>query len=74
MPHRLSMDEEKLIADAVLEFQDNGTPLSQAAILNLAMTFIKPFRLTPAVYWISKMTDPETFVGTGTKTVLIFPE
>ncbi len=54
MPHRLSMDEEKLITDAVLEFQDNGTPLSQAAILNLAMTFIKPFRLTPAVYWIQR--------------------
>ncbi len=37
---RLSMDEEKLIADAVLEFQHNGTPLSWASILNLAMTFI----------------------------------
>ncbi len=32
---RLCMDEEKLIADAVLEFQHNRTPL------NLAMTFIK---------------------------------
>ncbi len=38
---RLSMDEEKLIADAVLEFQHNGTPLSRASILNLAMTFTK---------------------------------
>ncbi len=38
---RLSIDEEKLIADAVLEFQHNGTPLSRVSILNLAMTFIK---------------------------------
>lgn len=61
---RLSADEESLIADAIIEFQNNSNLLDSDCLRGMVQTFVKTFDVyrrraiglkdyRPGAYWIT---------------------